>query len=552
MALLLLLGSIAAGLLFVLTTGFGYLPAMGGDSLSLDSFRLLLSDPRLLPSMITTVTAGVMATIAAFVIALGLVAQLDPLGENGQGWPHRLAVAILAVPHVAMALGLAFLLAPSGWILRGIATATGFFPVPPDWQLVPETYGLTLGLGLFLKETPFLFIAMVTALAQIRPAAMLQMARSLGYHDHIAWVKLILPRLYPLIRFPLLAVLAYSLSVVDMSLILGPRTPTTLPVLILRWANDPDLNQRFVAAAAALLQLVLVAAALLLWWLGERAVIRTLRPWLSQGARAWPRGLARAGRWGLLGIGMVAIAGIALSLLSLLLWSIAATWRYPALLPDLLSIAAWQRAALSLWQPLANSLLLAVLGTMLAVALALACLEHEKHLRHEVVRRAERFLFLPLLVPEVSFLLGIQILLLLIGLNGGWLAVAWLHLLFIFPYVFLTLKEPWRAFDPRYERVALALGASPWRVLWRVKLPMLRGAVAWASAIGCAVSLSLYLPTVLGGEGRIVTLATEAVALSAGGDRRIVGVYGVLQAASSGMFFLLALLMLRRRRWGAA
>jgi putative thiamine transport system permease protein len=182
--------------------------------------------------------------------------------------------------------------------------------------------------------------------------------------------------------------------------------------------------------------------------------------------------------------------------------------------------------------------------------LALACLEHEKHLRRHVVLRAEKWLFLPLLVPEVSFLTGIQILLLLIGLNGGWLAVVWLHLLFIFPYVFLTLKEPWRAFDPRYERVALALGSSSWRVFWQVKLPMLRGAVAWAAAIGCSVSLSLYLPTVFGGEGRITTLATEAITLSAGGDRRIVGVYGALQTAMSGVFFLLALLALRRRKWG--
>jgi putative thiamine transport system permease protein len=337
-----------------------------------------------------------------------------------------------------------------------------------------------------------------------------------------------------------------------MSLILGPSTPPTFPVLILRWANDSDLGQRFLAASAALLQLALVAGAMLLWWLGERMAVHLLRPWVTGGRRDWPRWLAYLGWYAMRGVGIAALGATTLSLMSLLLWSVAQTWRYPALIPDTFSLAAWQRAMASLWGPLGNSLALAILGTALAVILALACLEHEKHLRGDVVRKAEKWLFLPLVVPEVSFLIGIQIVLFLIGLNGGWFAVAWLHLLFIFPYVFLTLKEPWRAFDPRYERMALALGQSPWRVFWRVKLPLLRGAIAWAAAIGCSVSLSLYLPTVLGGEGRIVTLASEALALSAGGDRRIVGVYGIVQSLLAAVFFIVALLTVRQRRWRSA
>lgn len=552
LVLFILVGSIAIGLVFVLVTGFGYLPALGGHALSLDSFRGLFADPRVMPALASTVIAGVSATMAACIVALALAAELDPMGVSRHGWPHRLAVAVLAVPHVAMALGLAFVFAPSGWIMRGVAALTGLFPLPPDWQLVPDAHGIALALALFLKETPFLFVAIVTALPQIKPAPTLLMARSLGYQDHIAWVKLVLPQLYPLIRFPILAVLAYGLSVVDMSLILGPSKPATFPVLVLRWANDPDLDRRFLAASAALLQLALVAAATMLWWLGELIAARLSRQWLVCGRREWPRPLARLG-WNLLRvIGASAMAMVILSLLSLFLWSIAHTWRYPALLPDIFSFATWQRASATLWGPVVNSLGLAVLATILALGLALACLEHEKQLRGDVVRRAEKWLFLPLVVPEVSLLIGIQVLLLLTGLNGGWFAVAWLHLLYVFPYVFLTLKEPWRSFDPRYERAALALGVSPWQTLWRVKFPLLRGAVAWAAAIGCSVSLSIFLPTVLGGEGRIATLATEAVALSAGGDRRVVGVYGIVQSLAAGLFFVLALLALRRRRRWAA
>jgi putative thiamine transport system permease protein len=45
------------------------------------------------------------------------------------------------------------------------------------------------------------------------------------------------------------------------------------------------------------------------------------------------------------------------------------------------------------------------------------------------------------------------------------------------------------------------------------------------------VSVAQYLPTLFMGAGRIATLTTEAVTLSSGSDRRVVGVYAVLQAA---------------------
>ena len=152
---------------------------------------------------------------------------------------------------------------------------------------------------------------------------------------------------------------------------------------------------------------------------------------------------------------------------------------------------------------------------------------------------------LPLLVSDLAFLMGVQILLLGLGILGGWLPVALTHFLFVFPYVLLALAGPWARLDPRYERAARCLGASSLRTLLRVRLPLLLPAIAFAAALGFAVSLSLYLPTVLTGGGRIATLATEAIALSSGGDRRIIGVYGATQAVLIWLGFLLAWLTRR-------
>ena len=81
---------------------------------------------------------------------------------------------------------------------------------------------------------------------------------------------------------------------------------------------------------------------------------------------------------------------------------------------------------------------------------------------------------------------------------------------------------------------------------------MLLRPVLTAAAVGMAVSVGQYLPTLLIGGGRVATLTTEAVALAAGGDRRAIGVYGLMQTAAALLPFAVALavpaLVWRNRR----
>ena len=75
--------------------------------------------------------------------------------------------------------------------------------------------------------------------------------------------------------------------------------------------------------------------------------------------------------------------------------------------------------------------------------------------------------------------------------------------------------------------------AVPDAVFWRVRLPMLFRPVLTAAALGFAVSVALYLPTLLIGAGRWPTVTTEAVALASGGDRRLIGATALVQAAAA-------------------
>ncbi|HBM27517.1 MAG TPA: ABC transporter permease, partial [Halomonas sp.] len=61
------------------------------------------------------------------------------------------------------------------------------------------------------------------------------------------------------------------------------------------------------------------------------------------------------------------------------------------------------------------------------------------------------------------------------------------HLLFVLPYVYLSLAEAYRRLDPRWLYIAQSLGVSRRRAFWRVRLPLLLAPLLTAVAVGLAV-----------------------------------------------------------------
>jgi putative thiamine transport system permease protein len=517
LTVLVMLGPVAAGLLATVLPAFGILPGLQAAEPGLDAWRRLLAMPGLGQGMWLAAWTGFAAGALAFAIAVLFAAAWH--GTATFDRLMRVLSPLLSVPHVTVAFGLAFLLAPSGWLVRLL---TGY-DRPPDWLTVNDPAGLGLILALTVKELPFLLLMLLAALNQVPAARYQAVARTLGYGRMLAWLHAVFPLVYPQLRLPVFAVLAYSLSVVDVALVIGPSLPPTLAVQLMRWFADPDIALRLVGAAGALLQVGLVIAGIGFWLLLERVVgvlCRMVRRRGRRGAADRPARLAAL----LPTLSVIGLAG--LGLLAMALWSVAQSWRFPAVLPQDWSMRAWGRVeGTALWP----TVTLALAASLLATALVLACLEHEAATQRRPARAVLWLLYLPLLVPQIGFLFGLQVLLVRLDLDGSWLAVLWSHLIFVLPYVFLSLAEPYRAWDPRYGRSALCLGASPFRVWLAVKLPMLLRPVLIAAAIGLAVSVAQYLPTLFAGAGRVVTLTTEAVTLSAGGDRRLIGAYAVLQ-----------------------
>ncbi len=530
-----LLLPLGAGLAATLLPAFGYLPAIGGTQPGLQPWRDLLAWPGLAQSVALTVWTGLAATLASLLsaLAIGVLARRSRVALL-----VRAATApLLATPHAALAIGLAFLVAPSGWIARLVSPWLTGWVRPPNIATVQDPFGIALIAGLWLKETPYLLLMILAALGQADPVATLRQAASMGYGPWRAWGLAVLPRLWPQIRLPVMAVLAFSLSVVDVGLILGPSNPPTLAILVLRGFADPDFGKWFPAAAGAVLLALIVLAALLLQW----ALVRALAAVGQRVARRGERGGA-GGESDLAagGLGVVMMLAGALSLVVLAIWSVTGAWRFPDAWPSDWSVGTWRAQEGSLAGASVTTLWLGAAATVLALALTVLCLENERRSGHVPGGKALALLYLPLLVPQIAFLFGLQTALVWLRIDGGAGAMVWAHLVFVLPYVFLSLADPWRALDPRYARSAAGLGASPARVFFRITLPLLGRPLLAAGAVGFAVSAGLYLPTLFAGAGRFDTLTTRAVTFAGSADRRVLAATALLQALLPLLLYLLA------------
>ncbi|MEM7566024.1 MAG: ABC transporter permease, partial [Pseudomonadota bacterium] len=239
LAVFVLAGPVIAGLAGTLGPAMGYMPALGFHGLDAEPLRMLLATPGLHVMCLLSVTTGLAATAIALLITTLFTAGWQ--GTRAFAALRRVLSPLLAVPHAAAAFGLAFLIAPSGWVSRLISPDLSGWERPPDALIVNDGLGMTLLAGLVVKEVPFLFLVTLAALGQADATRGRRLAASLGYGRVRGWLLSVFPSVYRQIRLPVLATLAFSASVVDMAIVLGPTTPPTLAVRIVEWTSDPDL-----------------------------------------------------------------------------------------------------------------------------------------------------------------------------------------------------------------------------------------------------------------------------------------------------------------------
>lgn len=203
------------------------------------------------------------------------------------------------------------------------------------------------------------------------------------------------------------------------------------------------------------------------------------------------------------------LVGLLLPLLPLLLHAFADTYRFPALLPDRLSLRAVRllgAPGADVVEGLVTSATIATSVAVLASAIGLSAGRALGLYRFRGKRVVQFLLLAPVIVPGLAVVLGIHVLFLRYGLADTPQGVVLVHLIPTIPYVTLVMASTYANYDVAYEEQARVLGAGPLRVLVSVTLPQVAPGLVVAGLFAFLISWSEYVLTLLVGGGTVKTL----------------------------------------------
>jgi thiamine transport system permease protein len=408
--------------------------------------------------------------VAALVLALPVSWALARFYFPGRMLVLRLLMLPFVVPTLVAAMGVLALWGPRGWISGWIGIDLQDTP----WLLL---YGnLFFNLCLVVR-------AGVDALGQVS-AARVAVARTLGATPWRVFWRVEWPAIVPWLSSALCLVFLYCFSGFGLALVLG--------------------GQRFATAEVEIY--TLVAYELKLAQAGVLALCMALLTGIVALAYAWiEKGLATPGRADVIALrrpeGLAEWGAVVLALVILAVFCAA---------PLLAIVARAALAGADAWASVLDADSLHAIGNTLrftGAALLLATLlgvAHALAARRSVWLRASAFL--PFVVSPVTVAFGL--LLLYPRWSASMLLLVAAYALLAYPFVAKSLGAALDQLPPHLMQAARTLGATPWRLFWRVTLPLVAPSLRRGMAFAAATALGEFAVTLFLSRPEWATLTT--------------------------------------------
>jgi len=232
-----------------------------------------------------------------------------------------------------------------------------------------------------------------------------------------------------------------------------------------------------------------------------------------------------------------------LPFLPLVIWSFAQGWFFPQLIPNQWTLQHWTQLVSPtsrVIEGLLQSLAIALVTTILSLLVGLPAGRAIGVMEFPGKEALKLFLLTPIIVSPLATLMGIQFVLIQLGLNGTLLGVILVHLMPTIPYMTLVLTSVFANFDTGYETQARSLGASPFQVLLQVTLPLIAPGVVVGALFAFLISWNEFLLTFFVGAGRVFTLPMVLFTLLQGGNNGLVAAVAITSVIPGLVFLLLA------------
>lgn len=174
------------------------------------------------------------------------------------------------------------------------------------------------------------------------------------------------------------------------------------------------------------------------------------------------------------------------------------------------------------WQALGNSALISVIATTLAVLFG-SVLAYGVS-RHKILSEARMFQLLMLrMVPPIVLVAPISIWYSALGLLDSITGLVILYFLTTLPYAVWMSKSFIDEVPREMEQAAEILGASRWRTIWEVVLPLVRSGLVATFLFILILTWSEYLLALLLSKAQVVTLPVELSKYQGSTEGRVYG-----------------------------
>jgi len=220
-----------------------------------------------------------------------------------------------------------------------------------------------------------------------------------------------------------------------------------------------------------------------------------------------------------------------LPILALISLSITASWRFPSLLPDVLSWRYLRSVFIYNHMTgiaLLNSTIIALCTTLFTLLLSVPAAKALALYNFRGREAVKLLALLPLMVPGITITMGLHFTLIRLGLAGTLVGVVVVHTIFSLPYAVRILTNVYELVGESQELQATLLGASWHYTLKTVTLPLLLPGLISASTISFIVSFTQYISTFMIGGGQIITLPLLLVPHVQSGEIQVASVYSLL------------------------
>jgi putative spermidine/putrescine transport system permease protein len=236
------------------------------------------------------------------------------------------------------------------------------------------------------------------------------------------------------------------------------------------------------------------------------------------------------------------ISVLFLPFLPLLVWSVAESWYFPQLVPQL-TAQHWQAvfsATSKVGEGFTQSLIIAVITTGLALLVGLPAGRALGLMAFPGKTGIKLFLLMPTIMSPLATLMGIQFVLIRLRLSGTIAGVILVHLLPTIPYMALVLSSVFANFDTGYEAQARSLGASPRQVWLNITLPLIAPGVVVSALFAFLISWNEFLLTFFVGGGQVLTLPMVLFTSLQGGNSGLTAAIAITALLPALVFLLLS------------